>query len=45
MWGQRTEMGEEGPDNEVEPLGEEAEMEEGYGWAGDEALKAGDEYV
>ena len=38
-------MGEEGPDNEVEPLGEEAETEEGYGRAGDEALKAGDEYV
>ena len=38
-------MGEEGPDNEVEPLGEEAEMEEGYGQVGDEALKAGDEYV
>ena len=38
-------MGEEGPDNEVEPLGKEAETEEDYGWAGDEALKAGDEYV
>ena len=38
-------MGKEGPDNEVEPLGEEAETEEGYGQAGDEVLKAADKYV
>ena len=45
MGGQRTQMGKERPDNELRFLGEEAEMEEGCGQAGDEALKAGDEYV
>ena len=42
--GQRTGIGER-LDDEVAPLGKEGKMEEGCGRAGDEALKAGVEYV